>query len=156
VHERLQCYNALLIDQRRGFMRIRVTGQQPLNGTYQPSGNTNAAIALTAAALLTEKPVTLRNVPQTASASAMLKLAEWLGACVQHIDPQTIEICASQLTQRVLSDTETEISTGSLLLLAPILVRRQHVRLEFNFPLNRIRTHLEALRDLGLDVVTVN
>ncbi len=137
-------------------MRIRVTGQQPLNGTYQPSGNTNAAIALIAASLLTDKPVTLHNIPKTTSASAMLKLADWLGACVKNVDEHTVEIHAKQLTQRVLTETETEISIGSLLLLAPILVRRQHVRLEFDFPLNRIRTHLEALRDLGIDVVTVN
>jgi len=33
------------------------------------------------------------------------------------------------------------------------LIRRQHVRLELDMPLSRIRTHLEALRDLGIDVV---
>jgi UDP-N-acetylglucosamine 1-carboxyvinyltransferase len=35
-----------------------------------------------------------------------------------------------------------------------MLIRRQHVRLEIDFPLNRIRTHLEALRDLGIDIVS--
>jgi UDP-N-acetylglucosamine 1-carboxyvinyltransferase len=137
-------------------MRIRVTGQNPLNGTYQPSGNTNAAIALIAAALLSDQPVTLRNVPGTASASTMLRLAQWLGACLESESESTVTIHAKQLTQRVLTERETQSTVGSLLLLAPILVRRQHVRLEFDFPLNRIRAHLEALRDLGLDVVTVN
>ena len=45
-------------------------------------------------------------------------------------------------------------SVGALLFVAPMLIRRQHVRLEIDFPLNRIRTHLEALRDLGIDIVS--
>lgn len=133
-------------------MRIKVAGQNPLNGTYQPSGNSNAAIALIAAALLTDQPVTLRNVPATQSVHAMIRLAEKSGAALAWPDEQTLVIHAPQLTQRTLTDAETTSATGALLLLAPILVRRQHVRLEFDFPLNRIRTHLEALRDLGIDV----
>ena len=46
-------------------MLIRVEGRQPLNGVYRPSGNANAALALIAAALLTDAPVTLRNMPRT-------------------------------------------------------------------------------------------
>jgi UDP-N-acetylglucosamine 1-carboxyvinyltransferase len=42
------------------------------------------------------------------------------------------------------------------LYLAPILVRRQYVRIEIDFSLNRIRTHLEALRDLGFDIVNTD
>ncbi|MBZ0297183.1 MAG: UDP-N-acetylglucosamine 1-carboxyvinyltransferase [Anaerolineae bacterium] len=138
-------------------MRIRVTGQQPLNGTYQPSGNPNAAIALIAASLLTDQPVTLKNVPLTASTEAMLKLAEWTGAQISYDqDCCTTSIHAVQLTQRVLAESETALTTGALLLLAPILVRRQHVRLEFDFPLNRIRAHIEALRDLGIGISTTN
>ncbi len=133
-------------------MRITVAGQTPLNGIYQPSGNSNAAIALIAAALLTDQPVTLRNVPATRSVKAMVRLAEKSGATLAWPDEQTLVIHAPQLTQRTLTDAETTSTTGALLLLAPVLVRRQHVRLEFDFPLNRIRTHLEALRDLGIDV----
>jgi UDP-N-acetylglucosamine 1-carboxyvinyltransferase len=68
----------------------------------------------------------------------------------------TLVIHAEQLTGRVLTEADTSSSIGPILFLAPLLVRRQHVRVEFDFPLNRIRTHLEALRDLGLDVVTVS
>lgn len=138
-------------------MRIRVTGHQPLNGVYRPSGNPNAAIALIAASLLTDQPVILKNVPLTAGTEAMLKLAEWTGAQISH-DAHlcTTSIHAVQITQRVLAQSETTLTTGALLLLAPILVRRHHVRMEFDYPLNRIRAHIEALRDLGLDVSTTS
>jgi UDP-N-acetylglucosamine 1-carboxyvinyltransferase len=136
-------------------MRIRVEGRQPLNGTYQPSGNSNAAIALLAAALLTDQPVTLRNVPRTNNTQAMLDVAKRLGATLTWADEQTLTVQAELIGQRMLTQAETD-GVGVILYLAPLLTRRQHVRLEIDFPLNRIRTHLEALRDLGIDVVTIS
>src|SRR5260221_712418 len=64
------------------MMRIRVEGRQPLRGTYRVSGNSNAAMALIAASLLTDSPVTLQNVPDTASVTAtslVCMLAAMLG-----------------------------------------------------------------------------
>lgn len=136
-------------------MRIQVEGQHALSGVYQPSGNPNAAMACIAAALLTDKPVTLRNVPATTSTRSLVELAVWLGAETTWQDDHTLQITANQLARRSLSEEHIG-SPGTLLLMAPLLVRRQHVRLEIDFPLNRIRTHLEALRDLGLDVITVS
>ena len=136
-------------------MRIRVEGRHPLNGQYQPSSNANAAIALMAAALLTDQPVTLRKVPHTTNTKAMLDVAKRLGATLTWADDHTVSIHAEHINQRVLTTAETD-SVGVILYLAPLLLRRQHVRLEIDFPLNRIRTHLEALRDLGIDVVTMN
>ena len=46
-------------------MTLRIEGRSPLSGVYKPSGNANAAQALLAASLLTEAPVTLRNMPRT-------------------------------------------------------------------------------------------
>lgn len=137
-------------------MRLRVEGKAPLNGVYRPSGNANAAQALLAASLLTEAPVTLRNFPHTLSTTGMLEQMEQLGVTLTWADRETVTINAAQVTRRVLSHTESDATVGVLLFVAPLLVRRQHVRLELDFPLNRIRTHLEALRDLGIDAVNTS
>jgi UDP-N-acetylglucosamine 1-carboxyvinyltransferase len=137
-------------------MRIKVEGQHPLNGLYEPAGNPNAAMALLAAALLTDRPVTLRNIPHTTSTRTVLDLIRWLGVDVTESAEGAMTVQASQLTHRTLTEAQIGSSVGVLLLAAPLLVRRQYVRLEIDFPLNRIRTHLEALRDLGLDVVTMH
>jgi UDP-N-acetylglucosamine 1-carboxyvinyltransferase len=134
-------------------MRLRVEGKSPLNGVYRPSGNANAAQALLAAALLTESPVTLRNMPRTLSTQGMLQQVQQLGATLTWADDETVTINAEQITRRVLSQAESDATVGMILFVAPLLVRRQHARLEIDYPLNRIRTHLEALRDLGIDVV---
>lgn len=137
-------------------MRIRVTGRTPLSGTYRPAGSANAAQALMAAALLSEAPITLRNMPDTLSTRAMQSLIMGLGATLTTGESGALTIHAEQIARRVLTQGETDATIGVILLAAPLLVRRQHVRLEIDFPLNRIRTHLEALRDLGVDVVNAN
>lgn len=130
-------------------MRIQVEGRHALNGLYAPAGNTNAAIHALAAALLTEDPVVLHGFPHTTSALSMVQAAEHLGADVTQPAPNTLRLQTSQITRRTVAPQ----GTNGLLMLAPVLVRRQYVRVEVDFPLNRIRTHLEALRDLGVDVV---
>ncbi len=134
-------------------MTLRVEGRSPLSGIYKPSGNANAAQALLAAALLTEAPVTLRNMPRTLSMEAMLEIAAQLGAA-QTWEDDALHLQGAQVTRRILSQADTDASVGALLFVAPMLIRRQHVRLEIDFPINRIRTHLEALRDLGIDIVS--
>lgn len=134
-------------------MRIRVDGGAPLTGVYRPSGNANAAQALLAAALMTEELVTLRNFPRTRSTHAMQALVESLGATVTDIDADTLTVSSAQVMRRPLVQTETDTTIGAILLVAPLIARRSYARIEPDFPLNRIRTHLEALRDLGIDLV---
>ncbi|GIL13421.1 MAG: UDP-N-acetylglucosamine 1-carboxyvinyltransferase [Chloroflexota bacterium] len=137
-------------------MRIRVEGKTPLNGIYRPSGNPNAAMALLAAALLTPEAVTLRNVPDTINTRTMLLLAERLGVKIVRLDAHTIRIQAEQINRRAMTPADTGGLVSGLLYLAPMLRLRQQVRVEIDFPLNRIRTHLEALRDLGQEVITTS
>lgn len=138
-------------------MRIRIEGRNPLQGTYTPSGSSNSAQALTAAALMADAPVTLHNFPTTLSTMSMLHQAEAMGVTVtRQLAPTSLTIHAGQITRRTIEQGENEASVGALLFLAPMLLRRGYARLELDYPLNRIRTHLEALRDLGLDILANN
>lgn len=137
-------------------MRIRVRGGKPLNGTYTPSGNPNSAKALLAAAMLTDAPVTLHRVPRNTSTQTMLDAAAGLGASLTWADPNTLTLQTDHITQRLLSRETVSGAVGMLLFIAPMLVRREHIRLEVDFPLSRIRTHLDVLRDLGIDVITTS
>jgi UDP-N-acetylglucosamine 1-carboxyvinyltransferase len=132
-------------------MRIRVRGGKPLAGTFLPSGNSNAALACLAAALLTDRPVTLANVPDTLSTSQMLDAARALGAQVSGGDG-TLRLQTPGLHTRALEQEITSGAVSSVLFLAPILVRRRVARLEIDYPASRLHTHLTALRDLGATV----
>ena len=50
-----------------------IEGKAPLQGEVIPSGNKNAAFPLISAALLTDQPVTLRNLPNIGDVRTMLK-----------------------------------------------------------------------------------
>ena len=136
-------------------MRIVVHGGHPLRGEFRPSGNSNAALALIAAALLTDQPVYLENVPDTLSTANMLAAATVLGAQITRRDHE-VQLRTPTLHTRELGDGLTSNEVGAVLFLAPILARRRHARLEITYPLSRLYTHLTALRDLGIAVRASN
>lgn len=132
-------------------MRIIVHGGHPLQGTLTPSGNSNAALSAIAAALLTDQPVTLDNVPDTRSTAQMIDAASALGSSITR-DDSTLTLHTPALHTRSLDHDMTEQQVSTVLFLAALLARRRHARLEITYPINRLHTHLTALRDLGADV----
>ena len=107
-------------------MRIRVEGKHPLNGSYHPAGNTNAAMMLLAAALLTDKAVTLKNMPQTLNMQSMLAVAEKLGTKLTWIDNQSVTVQTEQISKRALTLADTNGLVSMMLFLPAMLARRQH------------------------------
>ena len=69
-----------------------INGGVPLNGTFTPSGNKNAALPILAACLLTDKPVILHNVPQIGDVLTLKQILEHLGVTVTHQNLSLIHI----------------------------------------------------------------
>jgi UDP-N-acetylglucosamine 1-carboxyvinyltransferase len=133
--------------------RFIVEGGTPLRGIITPAGNKNEALPLIAAALLTDEPVTLRNVPRIKDVRNMLEIAVALGATVEDLDPHTVRITASDLrTDELPANLAREIRP-SLLFAAPLLLRRRRARLgqPGGDVIGRRRpdTHFLALAELG-------
>lgn len=61
---------------------IIVEGGRPLNGQISPSANKNAVLPVLCATLLSEAPVTLRNVPDITDVRAILNFFRALGSAV--------------------------------------------------------------------------
>ena len=134
-------------------MRLRIKGGLPLVGEYRPAGNTNAAVALLAASLLGRAPVRLENLPRTTSTNAMLETAAGLGASVEWRGENGALSAHSQggaWSTHTLPREANARYAGTLLLLAPLLCAHERIRIELYVPLRRIRTHLAAMRALGL------
>ncbi len=136
-------------------MRIVVHGGRALRGTFQPSGNSNSALLMIAAGLLTDAPVTLRRVPDTLSITTMLAAAQSVGSTLTR-KGDTVQLQTSSLFTRDLDQQVAGEQVSVVSLLAPILARRRHARLEINYPLSRLYTHLTALRDLGINIRTTS
>jgi UDP-N-acetylglucosamine 1-carboxyvinyltransferase len=140
--------------------RFIVQGGTPLRGEIRPAGNKNEALPLIAAALLTDDPVTLRNVPRIRDVRGMLEIASALGAKVEELDPNTVRITAAGLKSTEVPPALAREIRTSLLFAAPLLARHKKVKLGLpgGDVLGRRRndTHFLALRGLGaeLDVST--
>jgi UDP-N-acetylglucosamine 1-carboxyvinyltransferase len=131
-------------------MRIEIEGRHPVRGTYRVSGNSNSAMSLIAASMLTDAPVTLTGVPDTVSVTTMLHVGESLGMTVTHGEHLTLQTAGE--IARSLEREHTDVLSGTLLFLAPILARREHARMTIDYAISRLHPHLTALRDLGITV----
>ena len=129
-------------------MRVRVTGRQPLRGVYHVSGNSNAAMALIAASMLSAEPVRLTNLPDTVSVGVMIEIGEALGMHADQ-DDHAATLRTEHVIGRGLNREHTDALGGTLLFMAPILARRRHARMTIDYAISRLQPHLAALRDLG-------
>src|SRR5664279_1149284 len=76
------------------FIQYVVEGGHKLSGTVEPAGNKNAALPIIAAALLTEHPVTLENVPRIRDTETLVELVRSVGATAEWRQRNTLEIHA--------------------------------------------------------------
>src|SRR6266480_5482029 len=135
--------------------RFVVEGGTPLHGEITPAGNKNEALPLIAASLLTDDPVTLRNVPRIRDVRAMLEIASALGATVEEPDPHTVRITGSLRSTDVPAKLAGEIRT-SLLFAGPLLARYKKVKLGLPggdvIGRRRNDTHFLAMQALGAEL----
>src|SRR5919108_6235271 len=136
--------------------RFIIEGGTPLRGEITPAGNKNEALPLIAASLLTDEPMTLRNVPRIRDARGMLEIVSSLGASVEELDPHTVRIAAAGVrSTEVPASLAKEIRT-SLLFAGSLLGRHKAIRLgrPGGDVIGRRRNdpHFHALRALGAEL----
>jgi len=133
-----------------------IEGGLPLKGEVTPSGNTNAALPLVAACLLSDEPVTLRNVPQIRDVMDMRRLLESLGATFEDLDRNTWRITSADISASHLDLELCRRIRASILLAGPLVARVGTVRLPPPggdiIGRRRLDTHILALRSLGAEV----
>ncbi len=130
-----------------------IEGGAPLSGTVVPAGNKNGALPILAAALLTEEPVVVRNVPRIADVETMLLLLEELGATVERRGGGEVAIDASGVERPEVDRGLSEHIRASFLLAGPLLARFGHVLMPPPggdvIGRRRLDPHLDAFRALG-------
>jgi UDP-N-acetylglucosamine 1-carboxyvinyltransferase len=138
--------------------RFLIEGQHPLSGTITPSGNKNAALPLLAACLLTDEPVTLRNLPDIGDIRTMGELLSHVGASVEMLDSHTWRIHACDIRTSELSPQLFGHIRGSITLAGPMIARTGVVYLPRPggdvIGRRRVDTHFLALSALGAEVDT--
>jgi UDP-N-acetylglucosamine 1-carboxyvinyltransferase len=133
-----------------------IEGGHPLGGRVCAAGNKNAALPIIAACLLTDEPVTIRNVPSIRDVDTMLELAADLGAEVERLGPGEIRIHAADDPRSDLDEELCGRIRASVLFAGPLLARcgRAIVPPPGGDVIGRRRldTHMHAFERLGVTV----
>ena len=136
--------------------RFIVEGGTPLRGEITPAGNKNSALPLIAASLLTDLPVTLRNLPRIRDVRGMLEIAAGLGAGIEELGPHEVRITGAGLKEHTVSAALAGEIRASLLFAGPLLARRRRATLGLPggdvIGRRRNDTHFLALRALGAEL----
>ena len=135
-----------------------IEGGFPIKGTIAASGNKNAALPCIAAVLLTDKEVTLRNIPDIEDTGVMIKILERLGVTAEKLSDNTWKFCAKNLNSHEIPSDLAKKIRASILFAGPLLARLGKAQL---FPpggdvigRRRLDTHFLALTELGARVNT--
>ncbi|HEY3972782.1 MAG TPA: UDP-N-acetylglucosamine 1-carboxyvinyltransferase [Candidatus Sulfotelmatobacter sp.] len=136
-----------------------IRGGEPLLGTVRVSGAKNAALPCMAAALLTDQPVILENIPQVRDIQTTRNLLAAMGAEVElgygRAQHRTTIHCAN-LSSPEASYELVKTMRSSTLVLGPLVARcgRAHVSLPGGCAIGSrpIDLHIKGLESLGAKI----
>lgn len=134
---------------------LTITGGRPLQGTLAVNGAKNSALPLLAATLLTDRPITLHNVPDLEDVSTMLEMISQLGKSVKAREQGTYTIEGAPDEHRAPPELVKKMR-ASFLVLAPLVGRlgQAEVALPGGCTIGSrpINLHLHGLSKLGTEV----
>src|SRR5436190_11365098 len=136
-----------------------IRGGNPLLGTVRVSGAKNAALPAMAAALLTEEPVILENIPQVRDIETTRKLLSAMGAEVElgygRAQHRT-SICCRNLNSPEASYELVKTMRASTLVLGPLVARCGRARVSqpggCAIGARPIDLHIKGLEALGANI----
>ena len=136
-----------------------IRGGNPLLGTVRVSGAKNAALPAMAAALLTEEPVILENIPQVRDIETERKLLAAMGAEVElgygRAQHRTT-ICCRNLVNAEASYELVKTMRASTLVLGPLVARMKEARVSLPggcaIGARPIDLHIKGLEKLGAQI----
>jgi len=134
-----------------------IEGGIPLKGEITPAGNKNSALPMLAAAILTDEPVVLHNIPDIRDVRDMRLLVASLGVEIVDLGNNSWRITARTVRPADLDPDLCSRIRASILLAGPMIARSGEIHLPPPggdvIGRRRLDTHILALRALGAEVI---
>lgn len=140
--------------------KLLIKGGTPLHGTVTVSGAKNAALPILAATLLSDQPVTVRNVPQLKDVATTITLLQSMGVEVTFDDKLDVEVNAANVGERRAPYELVKTMRASILVLGPLVARfgEASVSLPGGCAIGArpVNLHVEGLQAMGATVAVEN
>ena len=138
--------------------RLVITGNGPLQGEIQISGAKNSGLKLMAAALLTDQPVTLANMPNLADTRFLSHLLASLGVEVYWPKNETTcHLNAAEMKSTIAPYEQVRKMRASFNVLGPLLARMGHATVSLPggcaIGARPVDLHLKAFEAMGADLL---
>lgn len=133
-----------------------IKGGHPLVGEVEIGGAKNAALAILAAATMTDDTVIIENLPDVRDTNVLMQAMESIGTHVERVDRHTVKINASAINSLIVENEYIKKIRASYYLLGALLgkYRRAEVALPggCNIGSRPIDQHIKGFKALGADV----
>ncbi|MGR4867723.1 UDP-N-acetylglucosamine 1-carboxyvinyltransferase [Variovorax sp. LARHSF232] len=136
--------------------KLLIRGGRQLRGEVPVSGAKNAALPELCAALLTEEPVVLHNVPRLQDVATMLKLVRNMGVVADRDDNGTVRLNARDLTHPEAPYELVKTMRASVLALGPLIARFGHAKVSLPggcaIGSRPVDQHIKGLHAMGAEI----
>lgn len=134
-----------------------VHGGKALSGSIRPSGNKNSVLPILCATLLTDEPVTIRNVPDITDVHKLVDFFTGIGSQVDwNLDDRVITLCHAGIDVTEI-DSLPPGMRSSVMLFGPLLARVRRVNVTddatgCSLGAREVDPHLDILECFGATV----
>ena len=136
--------------------KLIITGGSCLSGEIRISGAKNAALPILAATLLSNKPVSVGNIPHLHDITTTMELLGRMGVHLVVDEKMNIEVDSSTINSYVAPYELVRTMRASILVLGPLLARfgEAHVSLPGGCAIGTrpVDIHLNGLIKMGADI----
>ena len=133
-----------------------IKGGNPLVGEVEIGGAKNAALAILAAAIMSDETVMIDNLPDVNDINVLLDAIAGIGAMVHRVDRHTVKINGKSVTSVDIEYDYIKKIRASYYLLGALLGKYKHAEVALpggcNIGSRPIDQHLKGFRALGADV----
>jgi len=137
--------------------KLLIRGGRQLHGEVRISGAKNAALPELCAALLTDQPVTLQNVPRLQDVTTMVALLRNMGVAVERDEQGNVRIDAGKLSSPEAPYELVKTMRASVLALGPLVARfgEATVSLPGGCAIGSrpVDQHIKGMQAMGADIV---
>ena len=142
------------------MQKLIIKGKKKLSGTISISGSKNATLPILAASILSNKAVTLKNVPLVQDVQTMINLLKFIGINIKISKKNILNISNNRKLKTIAPYNLLKTMRAGVLVLGPLLAKYKKAKVSLPggcaIGARPVNLHLFALEKLGAKIKIKN